>query len=117
VSRRPGRRRGRRAQPLAVTDADPHADAVHLDYADSDGHPDQHGQHPTPPPTASGSPVTSKNFIFVKLGTPPTTIGQINIACSGDSIANANATTSGKGYTLTVRSTSNPQVDVFFSKN
>jgi hypothetical protein len=61
--------------------------------------------------------VTNKNFIFVKLGTPLTTIGQINIACSGDSIANANATTSGKGYTLTVRSTSNPQVDVFFSKN
>ncbi|HZV27600.1 MAG TPA: hypothetical protein VFG00_15085, partial [Acidothermaceae bacterium] len=72
---------------------------------------------PTALPTASGSPVTSKNFIFVKLGTPLTTIGQINIACSGDSIANANATTSGKGYTLTVRSTSNPQVDVFFSKN
>ncbi|HEY5455801.1 MAG TPA: hypothetical protein VIJ96_10050 [Acidothermaceae bacterium] len=53
----------------------------------------------------------------MKLGTPPTTIGQINIACSGDSIANANATTSGKDYTLTVRSTINPQVDVFFSKN
>jgi hypothetical protein len=42
--------------------------------------------------------------------------GQILIACSGNSIANANATPS-TGYTLTVRSTSNPQVDVFFAKS
>jgi hypothetical protein len=51
---------------------------------------------------------------------PPATspqIGQINITCVGDSIAVANATTLVQGYTLTVRSTTNPQVDVFFSKN
>jgi hypothetical protein len=52
----------------------------------------------------------------VRLGTLPIIIGQIVIACSGDSIANANATTLVPGYTLTVRSTSNPQLDVFFAK-
>jgi hypothetical protein len=35
----------------------------------------------------------------------------------GDSIGIANATTLVQGYTLTVRSTTNPRVDVFFSKN
>jgi hypothetical protein len=52
----------------------------------------------------------------VTLGVDPLRIGQINIACSGNSIANANATTLVQGYTLIVRSTSDPQLDVFFAK-
>jgi hypothetical protein len=85
---------------------------------------------PTATPTASGSaspsnsatssasptPTPGKSVINVRLGTSPVIIGQIVIACSGDSIANANATTVVPGYTLTVRSTSNPQLDVFFAK-
>jgi hypothetical protein len=42
--------------------------------------------------------------------------GRIVVACTGNSIANANATVSDSTYTLTVRSTSNPRVDVFFGK-
>jgi hypothetical protein len=42
--------------------------------------------------------------------------GTIVIACKGSSIANANATTSDSSYTLTVVSTSDPKVDVYFSK-
>lgn len=43
--------------------------------------------------------------------------GQIVIACSGDSIANASATLSDSSYTLTVKSTTDPNVDVVFTKN
>jgi hypothetical protein len=66
--------------------------------------------------SASPTPTPGKTVINVRLGTSPIIIGQIVIACSGDSIANANATTVVPGYTLTVRSTSNPQLDVFFAK-
>lgn len=42
--------------------------------------------------------------------------GQIVIACANDSIANASATLSDSSYTLTVKSTTDPSVDVIFTK-
>jgi len=43
--------------------------------------------------------------------------GRIVIACLGNTIANASATTTDPGYTLTPRSLVDPRIDVFFSKN
>jgi hypothetical protein len=43
--------------------------------------------------------------------------GTISIACLGNTIANASATTTDASYTLTPRSLVNPRIDVFFSKN
>jgi hypothetical protein len=44
--------------------------------------------------------------------------GQIIIACSGDSIANASASLKiDSGYALTVKSHTDPAVDVVFSKD
>lgn len=41
--------------------------------------------------------------------------GQIVIACSGNSIANASATLTDSTYKLTVKSTTDPRVDVVFA--
>jgi hypothetical protein len=64
---------------------------------------------PTSTSSATPSPSTSKIVVTVPGGT-------IVIACKGNSIANANATTSDSSYTLTVVSTTDPKVDVYFSK-
>gem|GEM_PF-5149161 len=62
-------------------------------------------------PTPSSSPSTSKSLIDVPGGT-------ILIACSGNVIANAKASTPvGSNYTLSVRSITAQTVDVFFAKN
>ncbi len=45
VSRRPGRRRGRGGQQLAVTNADTYADTVESGDAFAAGHPHRHDQH------------------------------------------------------------------------
>jgi hypothetical protein len=91
----------------------------------------------TPTPTGSvsptGSPSPSISLSPTPSGTTPSNSptpspstgkiietvpgGRIVIACLGNSIANASATTTDPGYTLTPRSLVNPRIDVFFSKN
>jgi hypothetical protein len=66
---------------------------------------------PSVTPTPTSSPSTSKSLIDVPGGT-------ILIACSGNVIANAKASTPvGSNYTLSVRSITAQTVDVFFAKN
>ncbi|MDQ1465292.1 MAG: hypothetical protein QOC73_2233, partial [Actinomycetota bacterium] len=69
---------------------------------------------PSVTPSSSPSPTPSPSTGKIVFDVPG---GRVVVACSGNSIANANATVSDSSYTLTVKSTSNPAVDVFFTKN
>ena len=64
----------------------------------------------TSPGSPTASPSTGKSIETVPGGT-------ISIACLGNKIANASATTTDPTYTLTPRSLVDPRIDVFFSKN